>query len=115
MFIGPPTNQPFEVQVYTYYNQYYATEYETQQRRLLRNLYNNNQSIKEANQNPFLQNPDKKYYFQYNEGNTYMYVETTLPDKKKVEKYVYIYTQKVWCPKSSFYIEKSKDILCTKV
>ena len=39
---GPPSNQPFSEQIYTYYNQYCASPAVTQQRRVMRNYLLNN-------------------------------------------------------------------------
>ena len=61
VYIPVNNMQDFNFDVYSYYNQYYASPYVTQQRRILRNYLNNQQSIKEANQNPFLNNNGKKF------------------------------------------------------
>ena len=80
-------NQDFEKLIYTYYNQYCASPAVTEKRRIMRNYLSNNQSIQQNNVNPFLQNPNKRYYFQdnkmyINEGNIL---------------YKYIRTGSVWC------------------
>jgi hypothetical protein len=58
----------FEYDVYSYYNQYYASEKTTQNRRIMRNYLNNQESIKKSNQNPFMNKQGKKFYF-YNANN----------------------------------------------
>jgi len=58
----------FEYNVLFYYNEYYASEKTTQNRRIMRNFINNQESIKKANQNPFMNKQGKKFYF-YNVNN----------------------------------------------
>ena len=82
----------FTADVYLYYNQYYATAYETQQRRILRNYINNNNTIKQSNINPFLNNKNIKFNFVYGEGQTYMVVQNA---NKSIDIYIKIGTG--WC------------------
>jgi CMP-N-acetylneuraminic acid synthetase len=87
--IGPPPNQPFSEQIYTYYNEYYAPAAVTQQRRLMRNYLSNNAVIKQSNVNPYTQNPNIQYYFI--NGKMYIY------NKKLDIVNRYIRTGSVWC------------------
>lgn len=73
--IPATTMQEFNYNVLTYYNQYYASAQTTQTRRILRNYYNNQQSIKEFNRNPFMMNKSKKFNFLYTNQQTYMIIE----------------------------------------
>ena len=50
-YIPVVNKQTWEYDIYAYYNQYYATEYETQQRRNYRNYINSQNDIKKSNKN----------------------------------------------------------------
>lgn len=106
-YIPVKTMADFNYDVISYYNEYYATEYETQQRRILRNYYNNNQSIKESNRNPFINNKDKKFNFFYSYAQNYMFVE----DNKTKIIDIYILINKSWCKIKSL----SKNIACEQI
>ena len=67
--------QEFDYDVCAYYNQYYASPKVTQQRRIMRNYLNNQQTIKQFNQNPFLNNKSKKFNFLYTYAQNYMIIE----------------------------------------
>jgi hypothetical protein len=82
----------FTANVYLYYNQYYASPYVTQQRRILRNYINNNNTIKESNINPFINNKNMKFNFVYGEGETYMVVQNA---NKSIDIYIKIGVS--WC------------------
>lgn len=111
-----PGQAEFEKQIYTYYNQYCASPKTTQDRRIMRNYLSNQQSIKQWNRNPFTQNKNKKYYFQYEQGGTYMYIEF-LPvyNTKKVMKYTF--TGNCWCHQNTYHIPTTENIqtwICNK-
>ena len=67
-YIPVKNMRDFDIDVVIYYNQYYASEKTTQNRRIMRNFINNQESIKKANQNPFMNKQGKKFYF-YNVNN----------------------------------------------
>jgi len=105
--VGPPLNQPFEEQIYTYYNEYYAPAAVTQQRRIMRNYLSNNEVIKQYNKNPFLANPNRQYYFQGNK----MFI--------KIGNIVYrfIKTGSVWCYNTKTVLKPGETInkyLCSQ-
>lgn len=79
----------FNYDVYSYYNQYTASPYVTQQRRILRNYYNNNLSVKKFNKNPFL-NSNNKINFLYTFAENYMIIE------KNNKLYIYLWINNVW-------------------
>ena len=81
----------FDAQIYTYYNQYCASPSVTQQRRILRNYYNNQLSINSSNKN-YLINKYKKIYFLYINLNSYMFIQDLIT--KKIDKYLLI--NKCW-------------------
>jgi hypothetical protein len=83
----------FNYDVITYYNQYCASEKTTQNRRILRNYLSNQQTIKQYNKNPFINNKGIKYYFLYAEIQTYMIVENL--NEKNAN--IYILIGKCWC------------------
>ena len=87
----------FTVDVYTYYNQYYASPYVTQQRRILRNYINNNNTIKQNNINPFINNKNIKFNFVYGEAETYMVVQNA---NKSIDIYIKIGVN--WCLQRHF-------------
>ena len=91
-YIPVKNMEDFNYDTYCYYNQYYASPAITQQRRILRNYYNNQQSIKEFNINPFINNKNKKYYFSYINLNTYMIIEDLIT--KKID--TYLLNNKCW-------------------
>ena len=63
-YIPVKNMQDFNYDVVSYYNQYYASAKTTQNRRIMRNYLNNQQSIKEFNKNPFINNSSgKKFNF----------------------------------------------------
>lgn len=80
----------FDYNVYAYYNQYCASPYITQQRRILRNYYNNNQSVKESNKNVFMNNNCQKINFLYTSSENYMIIE------KNNKLYVYLWVNNIW-------------------
>lgn len=93
----PVTNmQQFDFNVITYYNQYYAPAQVTQNRRVLRNYYNNQQTIKQFNVNPFMNNKDKKFNFLYANKQTYMIIEL----KNNYD--IYILINNCWCHMKHF-------------
>ena len=105
---GPPSNQPFSEQIYTYYNQYCASPAITQQRRVMRNYLSNNQVIKQYNQNPFLANPNRKYYFQGNK----MFIQIGNTVNR------FIRTGSVWCYNTKTVLkpgETINDYLCSQI
>ena len=65
--------------VLSYYNQYYASPYETQQRRIMRNYINNQNTIRESNKNNYINNQGKKFSFFYTLTQSYMLIQYTLP------------------------------------
>ena len=91
--LQPPTYIPvtskatFDYDVVSYYNEYYASPYITQYRRILRNYINNVNATKEFNQNPFI-NKNKKYNFLYTNGQTYMFIENN--NSNIINKYILI-------------------------
>jgi len=89
--------QDFTADVYLYYNQYYASPYVTQQRRIIRNYINNNNSIKKANKNPFINNKNIKFNFVYGEAETYMVVQYA---DKSIN--IYIRIGNGWCLQRHF-------------
>jgi len=83
----------FNYDVIVYYNQYCASPKTTQNRRILRNYLNNQETIKQYNKNPFINNKGIKYYFLYAEIQTYMIVENL--NEKNAN--IYILIGKCWC------------------
>jgi len=81
----------FEYNVYFYYNQYFASPKTTQDRRIMRNYLNNLESIKKSNQNPFMNNKGKKFYFYYVNNQTYMIIQ----EESNVRTFINI--NKNWC------------------
>jgi hypothetical protein len=104
-YIPVKNEQDFNYDVIAYYNQYYASPYVTQQRRILRNYLSNQQTIKEFNRNPFINNKNKKYYFLYTYAQNYMIVEN--PNSKDL----YILINKNWCKMRTF----KNDINCNEL
>lgn len=88
----------FEYDIYAYYNQYYATPAETQQRRIMRNYLSNEQTIKQYNRNPFKNNKNNIFNFLYTIGQTYMIVENKVSGAIQM----YILIKKNWCPFKRF-------------
>ena len=86
-YIPVVNKQTFDYDVVSYYNEYYAPAHVTQNRRIMRNYINNVNATKKYNKNPFI-NPlvNKKLYFLYTYGQTYMIVETT----NKIDIYILI-------------------------
>jgi hypothetical protein len=84
--------QQFNYDVYSYYNQYCASEKVTQNRRIMRNYINNQQSVKKFNENPFINNKNKKFNFLYTYGQNYMIVEN---ENKTID--IFISINKSWC------------------
>lgn len=91
-YIPVKNYKDFEADVYLYYNQYYASPWVTQQRRIMRNYINNNNTIKKSNKNPFFNNKNKKFNFIYGYGETYMLVQNA---DKSVD--IYIRINNGWC------------------
>jgi hypothetical protein len=105
---GPPSNQSFEEQIYTYYNQYCASPALTQQRRIMRNYLSNNQVIKQYNQNPFMANPNRQYYFQGNK--MFIKIGNTVTR--------FIKTGSVWCYNTKTVLKPGETInqfLCSQI
>jgi hypothetical protein len=79
----PVTNQAtWNYDVLSYYNEYYATPYETQQRRIMRNYINNQKTIADSNKNNYTNNKGKKFCFFYTQTQSYMLVQYTDPGQK---------------------------------
>lgn len=106
-YIPVKNMQDFNYDTYAFYNQYYASPYLTQQRRILRNYYNNNQSIKQSNRNPFINNSNKKFNFFYSYAQNYMIVENT--DTNIID--IYILINKNWCRMKSL----PKKLACSQI
>ncbi len=106
------TKGEFEYLVNNYYNEYYATEAITQRRRQLRNLKNNNQSIRKANYNPFVYEKNFQTYFYYMNTYTYKYlVYPLLPDgRRKVHSYVLINSAGNFCDMGCFYLNPGQNL-----
>jgi hypothetical protein len=83
----------FTADVYLYYNQYYASAKVTQERRILRNYINNQNSIKKSNINPFFNNKNKKFNFLYTNELTYMLIQYA---NNSIDTFISI--DKMWCP-----------------
>jgi hypothetical protein len=83
--------QTFNYDVYSYYNQYCASPAVTQQRRIMRNYENNNKTIMESNNNPFINSKGKKFNFLYTYSQNYMIVQS----HNSID--VYIQINKSWC------------------
>ncbi len=105
----------FNYLVDNYYNQYYATEAVTQRRRQMRNLINNNKTIQQANQNPFVKQYQKTggiTYFFY--MNTYNYRYIVYPPNaqgiRKVDSSVLINSTGVWCPMGCFELQPGQTL-----
>jgi hypothetical protein len=92
-YIPVKNYRDFTRNVYTYYNQYCAPPKITQERRILRNYINNQNSIKKSNINPFFNNKNKIFNFLYTEELTYMLIQNS---NKSVDTYILINNQ--WCP-----------------
>jgi hypothetical protein len=73
-YIPVKNMEDFNYDVYAYYNQYCASPYVTQQRRILRNYLMTQNDIKVANKNNFINNADKKFYFFYTLTNNFMLI-----------------------------------------
>jgi hypothetical protein len=94
---GPPSNQPFSEQIYTYYNQYCASPALT-----------HNQVIKQYNQNPFLANPNRQYYFQGNK--MFIKIGNTVTR--------FIKTGSIWCYNTKTVLKPGETInqyLCSQI
>ena len=114
---GNPTNyipvqnyRDFEVDVNSYYNQYYSTEQLNQQRRLYRNLWNNQQSINKFNKNPFINNNGIRYNFIYTYEQNYMVVENS--KKNTTTLYIYMKEKNGWCTLGCF---QNNKINCKEI
>jgi hypothetical protein len=92
-YIPVVNKQTWDYDIYAYYNEYYATAYETQQRRNYRNYLNSVNDIKKSNKNPYTNNQGKKFYFFYTYAQNYMIIENTF--KKSLS--VYIRINNNWC------------------
>ena len=92
-YIPVVNKQTWEYDIYAYYNQYYATEYETQQRRNYRNYINSQNDIKKSNKNLYTNNGGKKFYFFYSLLQSYMIIDNT--SKKNLS--VYKLINNCWC------------------
>jgi len=97
-YIPVKNRYDFEYDIYAYYNQYYASAAETQQRRLMRNYLSNEQVIKQYNRNPFKNNKSKTFNFLYTYEQTFMIVE----DRLKNIIIMYILIKNNWCPFKKF-------------
>jgi hypothetical protein len=97
-YIPVKNRYDFEYDIYAYYNEYYATPYETQQRRIMRNYLSNQQDIKKSNKNFFKNDKTKIFNFLYTNGLTYMIIE----DKMKNVIQMFILINKIWCPFKRF-------------
>ncbi len=105
------THQEFDYLVNNYYNQYYATEADTQRRRQLRNLNNNNKSIALNNKNPFIGSKGQTFFF-YMNTYTYKYI-VYQPDsfgKRKVDSFVFINSTGCFCPMGCFELEPNQTL-----
>jgi hypothetical protein len=96
VYIPVTSMQEFNYDVYSYYNEYYASPATTQNRRILRNYESNNQTIKKSNANPFINNKGKKFNFLYTYAQNYMIVQ----DLNSTD--VYILINKSWCKLKHF-------------
>ncbi len=109
------TPNQFEYLVNNYYNEYYATEAETQRRRQERNLRNNNQSIFEANKNGLI-SFDKKmnavtYFYYFNTYNYKYIVFKPNPDgSRKVLAFVLINSTGCWCNMGCFTLKPGQTL-----
>ena len=90
-YIPVNSMQAFNYDVYSYYNQYCASPAVTEKRRILRNYENNNKTIEQSMQNPFLNSSGKKFNFLYTYGQNYMIVQYGNNSD------VYIQINKSWC------------------
>ena len=97
-YIPVKNMQDFNYDVYAYYNQYYAPAAVTQQRRILRNYHSNNQTIRQFNRNPFINNQGKIYNFLYTYSQNYMFVQ----DNRNNVTDMYIYINSGWCMMKRF-------------
>ena len=95
-YIPVKNMQDFNYDVIAYYNEYYASPAETQRRRILRNYYSNQQTIKQFNKNPFINNKNKKFNFLYTYEQNYMIVE----NENSIDLYILI--NKNWCRMAHF-------------
>ncbi len=101
--------------VNNYYNEYYATEADTQRRRQERNLRNNNRSIQLANKNPFIQNHQQSgtttYFFYMNTYNyKYIVYQPDANGKRKVNAFVFINGTGVWCNMGFFELQAGQTL-----
>ena len=96
VYIPVNSMQAFNYDVYSYYNEYYASPAVTEKRRLMRNYQSNNETIKKSNANPFLNNKGKKFNFLYTYAQNYMIVQ----DSNSTD--VYILINKSWCKLKHF-------------
>jgi hypothetical protein len=91
-YIPVKNKADFDIDVIIYYNQYYATAYETQQRRILRNYYSNLQVTNEWNKNPLIANPNLKYNFLYINYQSWLIVT----NKKQNINTIYLKINNCW-------------------
>lgn len=96
VYIPVTSMQAFNYDVYSYYNEYYASPSVTEKRRSMRNYQTNNETIKKSNANPFLNNKGKKFNFLYTYAQNYMIVQ----DSNSTD--VYILINKSWCKLKHF-------------
>jgi len=105
-YIPVKNYRDFEIDVDIYYNQYYASPYVTQQRRIMRNYRNNNNTIKQSNKNPFLNNKGLKFNFAYGQAETYMLIQYP---NKSID--VYIRIGEGWCLQRHLNNPNCKELL----
>jgi len=97
-YITPTTQAAWNYDVLRYYNEYYATEKETQNRRIARNYAMYQADIRKQNQNVFQNNKGIKTYFFYTYLYSYMIHE--YPEVNGIRKniiYIRIQNQNTWC------------------
>jgi len=87
----------FEYDIYKYYNEYCASSSVTQQRRIMRNYLSNQETVKQYNRNPFINNQNKKFSFLYNYDQTYMIVQN-----KNNSINMFLLINNHWCPFKKF-------------
>jgi hypothetical protein len=110
------TPQEFNYLVDNYYSQYFATEAVTQRRRQMRNLMNNNQTIAQANRNPFLPQNRKTNtttFFYYFSTYNYKYIvnNNLNPDgTRKVHAFVFISSTGCWCDMGCFELQPGQTL-----
>jgi len=106
-YIPPTTEAAWNYDVLHYYNQYCATEKETQNRRIARNYAMYQNDLKLQNRNPYQNQKGFKTFFFYSYLYSYMIHE--FPEVNSLRKNViYIRLNNSWCLQHIIYLKKGE-------